>query len=318
MQARHAFAALTLCACALPVRGAIFSNLVEQGKIATSSQQFRTLANGRDMAPEQHIGLSALGDDAISALILTGSQGRLSLNTHSCSGPPPGSAAGNANASGQLYYEEDFVIRSDTLAVGTPVTIKVKIAAGSSFIGTTTNPNNLPTFDSAGVEGSANIRIDSNLLSEATFIGSLNGGQQGGFPSSRTRNGIFATTPVDPTDEPGERRAGEFTVDVGGKVGQRFNIAINTSMTTASNAGVTSVSDADGQISILWGFDVVGGLAEIVTPGGDFVAPPTSNATDDRALIFLPLSPLFPEPASLAVLCAPALLLCRCRRSRHA
>ena len=297
LRLRFSLAAFTLFATALPARATVFSNLTEQGAIANGPQQFVQLFNMRDMTPDNHVAQSALGDEALSVLSLTGSLGVMTLNAHACSGPPPFSNAGSASGTGQLYYEEDFVIESATLPIGTPVTIDVKIAAGSSFVGTTSNPDNLPTLDTASITGHANIRIDSNALGEATFIGDFSAGQQGGFPASRAQSGIFGTQFGDPTMS-GERRAGEFTATVGGKVGQRFNIAIQTTLSAGSGAGYFSVSDADGQISLLWGADVVGGLAEIRSSAEPTIPFPSTSTVDaDTALFYLPPSPV-PEPST--------------------
>jgi hypothetical protein len=305
MRVRYAFAALTLFAAALPVRGAVDSFLSEVGSTFGSPNSVVQDFDKRDMEPVAHVNLSSAGDEAMSVLKLTGSEGMMTLNTHACSGPPINTPnAGQAGASGTLNYFEDFTIVSATLPVGTPVTINVKIAAGSSFRAVT-DPNFLNDY--ANSNGSTGIRIDTLSTTDAAFSGSF--GANGGNAPNRSQTGIFASSP--PTAS-GDRRAGEFTAIVGGLVGGKFHFTIHSQLSDVSGAGNPRVSDADGQISILWGADVVGGLASILANSDSMPFPSMDNATSDRALQILP--PGIPEPTGLALI-LPGLLLLGRRRA---
>lgn len=70
------------------------------------------------------------------------------------------------------------------------------------------------------------------------------------------------------------------------------------------------VGDADGQMSLMWGADVEGGLAEIRSTPDGTVFPSPSNVSPEQALIYLPLSPFaVPEPTSAVLLLIGASLL---------
>ncbi|CAN5693244.1 hypothetical protein BH09PLA1_BH09PLA1_25750 [soil metagenome] len=307
MRVRYALAALTLFTTALSVRGAVTSNLTEVGSTIQLGQHVVQDFNKRDMSPASHVALSSDGDDAISTLNLSGSEGRMTLHTHACSGPPLFSNAGQAGASGDLSYFEDFRIVSATLPAGTPVTINVKIAAGSSFVAVRTIPLNFNDYSS--ISGHTGIRIDTLSTTDYTISGDFAG--SGGDPPFRSQSGLFASSP--PTGQ-GDRRAGEFTAVIGGLVGGKFHFNIQSQLSALSGAGNPRISDASGEISILWGADVVGGLATILANSDNLPFPGTSNATADRALFYLPQG--IPEPTGLALILPGLLFLWRARQSR--
>ena len=62
-------------------------------------------------------------------------------------------------------------------------------------------------------------------------------------------------------------------------------------------------------MSLAWGADVVGDLAEISSPTGGSPFPSMSNVTPEQALIDLPLRPVVPEPTSAVLLLIGAGLL---------
>lgn len=279
---------LALAACAhMATAASLSSNLTEQGTVANQGQQFVQLFNGRDMAPDEHVELSFQGDEALSVLSLQGSNGIMTLSEHACSGPPIGSSAGRGNASGVLNYEEHFTISSTTLSAGTPVTIAVRLASATKARAALSYPDPArpPSTDLADVSGHVGIRIDAEQLSAASFQGDISAMESGQHAPSQTSTGILV--------------GGTFAATVIGRVGQSFGIAIQSSLSASSRSIIGNTSDADSQIALVWGAEVVGGVAELKGDDG-FLFPSLGGVTGERALANLPPPPTdLPEPSSM-------------------
>ena len=280
------------------------SNLTEQGTVANQGQQFVQLFNGRDMVPDEHVELSFQGDDALSVLSLQGSNGIMTLSEHACSGPPIGSSAGRGNASGVLNYSESFTVSSTTLSAGTPVTIAVRIATAAKSHASLSypDPNRPPSNDLADVSGHVGIRIDADQLSAASFQGDITAMESGLHAPSQLSTGIL----VD----------GTFAALVNGKVGQSFGIAIQSTLSATSRSVIGNTSDADSQIALVWGAEVVGGGAALKGDDG-FLFPSLGGVTIDRALANLPPPPTdLPEPSSILMFAVGLIGLAGAQRRR--
>ena len=84
-----------------------------------------------------------------------------------------------------------------------------------------------------------------------------------------------------------------------GRVGHTFNIGINSVLGAGTLAIIGNTSDADAQITLLRGADVVGGGAQRTADDG-FLLPSLDGVTSDRAPAKLPPPPTkLPEPSSL-------------------
>src|SRR5688572_29744501 len=272
---------LVLFVSALPAEGAIFSLIQTRGEIATEPSQTHVIpSNVKDGSAEPMM-LDAAGDDAIASASLMGTDGFLMLNSHACSGPALGGPGGTASTTSNVNYFEDFVIQSDTLPVGTPVTITFKLAAARSFRADVIQPFPIRLGDAA-VAAAASVRFYTDISGGRSFQGDFGAQQIGYEPITRGMSGIFATS-SGPPEEAGDRDAGEFIATLPGTVGGQFFINLETQVGATSGAGNPVEADADGQMSLSWGAEVDGGLAQIRTPGGTLF-PPTSNATEENAL----------------------------------
>ncbi|HEX3601368.1 MAG TPA: hypothetical protein VHU84_14550, partial [Lacipirellulaceae bacterium] len=126
---------------------------------------------------------------------------------------------------------------------------------------------------------------------------------------------FFAPTFTKPGEE-GDPNAMESVAVLAGTVGGHFSFNVTTQVGATSGAIFSQTSDGDGQMSLNWGADIVGGQAELQTSDGTGVFPGSSNAGSDRALADLPPAPMdTPEPAALALLTGPFISLLLLRRS---
>ena len=299
---------LSLLLYPLGATAAVSSRIATNGKIASEPDELHVLNNVRDGAPTIVI-QGARGDDVYSEARLQGSAGRLAINSHACSGPPAG-FAGSARVNTSIDYQEIFVITSDTLPANTPVTINIAVSAARSFMAGL-NPSTIEPYlsDAANVAGRAVLRFDSSGNS-TSFNGTFHESQSWINPIGRSSTGIFAApTTVNPEDL-GDRTADASTATIQALVGASFNITLQSNVSAGSSAGNPNEADGDGQLSVLWGADIAGGLAEIRSPGDNVLFPSVSNATEDRALQTLPPSP-YPEPTGLGLIACFALAMRR-------
>jgi hypothetical protein len=313
MKKRISALALGVLLCPLGAAGAVMSTISTSGKIASTPQQYHPLTNVRDATPDPVV-LGAAGDESLSVSKLLGSGGLLNLSSHACSGPPAGvSPAGTAFANSGVSYQEVFTIESATLPAGTPVVIDIKVAAARSFMAVLTPGVGTPYLgDTASVSASAAIRFDAQTSTR--FDGAFHEQQSWINPVGWAQTGIFASSPSANPQDVGDPNADAYTATVAGRVGSNFVMTLQTNVSTDSATGNPHEADGDGQLSIVWGADVVGGLAEIRASGVLF--PPTSGATKDRAMDNLPPRPDSgaPEPASLGLLAAAGLAMRRRKR----
>ncbi len=260
--------------------------------------------------------LKSAGDESIANGTLMGTAGALTSNAHACSGPPIGNPAGSGNASTRstVNYAETFNIVSSTLPNGTPVTIDLKVAAARSYRATVIQPYPIQAGD-AIVDAHAAIGF---------YTEQSTGNFQGGFTSQqiatgdvfKNTTGIFANPLIKPGENDGDPNAMESITTLAGVVGGHLSFSIETQVSAASAAIFPITTDGDGQMSLEWGADVVGGLAQLQTSDGTGLFPGTSTATGDRALADLPPAPVVPEPATLSLLVGPLLALLVRRRLR--
>ncbi len=291
---------LILLAGALPAGGAVSSRIQTSGSIATSPFQFHALPSNTKDGSADPMNLGGAGDDAVAAATLMGTAGFLTLSSHGCSGPALGGPGGTANANSYVDYVEVFVIQSDTLPLGTPVTINVKLAAARSFRANVIQPFPVRLGDAA-VNAEASVVFNTDI-SVVSFRGDFAAQQVHNEPINRGMSGIFASSSGPPEDA-GEPKAGEFIATLPGRVGGEFKINLATHIGAGSSASNPVVGDGDGQMSLMWGADVVGGLAVILNSGGDPLPPP-SYATVVGVLAILPPPPdeIVPEPTSAVLL----------------
>lgn len=304
MQFRFSLAALTLLVSAPSAEGVVISTVQTFGVIVTAPHGETNVlpSNTKDGSAEPVLERGG-GDDALSYASLMGTAGFLTLNSHGCSGPPPGFPlpTGTANAVGDVDYFENFLIQSDTLPNGTPVTINIKLAAARSFVA------NGAGGGAATVAGSAAVTFAASTA--VVFQGNFSAQQVGSGLILGNRSGIFAGSPGPPEDV-GDPNAGELTATLFGMVGGQFTINLTSQVGANTQAGHTQESSADGQMSLMWGADIEGGLAVIRSPTGGPLFPPTSNVTDDFVLAILPAPPfVVPEPTAAALLLIGAGLL---------
>lgn len=308
MKPRRILAPLALVVSAVvPVgsaAGAVTSTVSTQGWIGNNPVVVgHTLPSNTKDGSAQPIGLHNFGDDSLAEATLNGTAGSLIINAHACSGPPLGNPGGRASANGTVNYFENFVIVSDMLPNGTPVSIDLRLAAARSFRTVVNQPFPI-RLGTATVIGEAFVSFN-NGVEPVIFRGGFASQKIDIEPVFRTMSGILGGVSIDPAD-PGGRNAGESSATIAGVVGGPFSINIGTSIGATSGAGNPVESDADAQLTLAWGADIASGLARIVPPGGGEGFPSTGGATDDVALALLPPGLGVPEPSTLALLIAAA------------
>ncbi|MDB5290499.1 MAG: hypothetical protein JWL69_1740 [Phycisphaerales bacterium] len=312
-------AALTLLLCVRPVHAAVTSTIAVQGSISGGGTSVFTKPGNTKDGTSDPFALRSLGDESIANATLMGTTGSLMENAHACSGPPIGNPAGsgNANTRSTVNYAETFSIVSNTLPDGTPVTITLKVAAARSYRATVIQPMPIQAGDAAS-NGSASIGFNTELSS---------GNFQGGFGAQQittgavfmNTTGIFANPLRKPGDNDGDPNAMESIATLTGTVGGHFSFNVMTQISAISDAVFPITTDGDGQMSLNWGADVVGGLAQLSTSDGTSQFPGSSSVSGSRALANLPPAPTddVPEPTTLTLLAGPLLALLIRRPTRR-
>lgn len=316
-------AAASAVILARPAFGALTSSAEGYGRIASSADQTTSIAGGfRDLSPPPVI-LDNFGDEVLAAPTLSASGGSFTMSAHACSGPQVGIPnAGTAQANTVVRYTEEFLISSSTLPIGTPVTVNVKVGGGSSFKAFLIPDDRSPIpVEAATAQGSGSISFSTTGVNGITFNGAFGMQQAYVNPQTKSSSGLFAE-PLVPTDGgAGAPDAGTFTGTVAGTVGQRFDVSLLFSIGASSTALNPTEAEADGQISLTWGADVAGGMAEIRSPDDGFLFPGTTGVTTERTLDILPPSPIdeldpnLPEPMTLAAAGVAVAMLGRRRRA---
>jgi hypothetical protein len=314
-------AALTVLLCVRPVHAAVTSTIAVQGSISGGGTSvFTKPSNTKDGATDP-FALRSLGDESVANATLMGTAGALTENAHACSGPPLGNPAGsgNANTRSTLNYAETFSIVSSTLPVGTPVTITLKVAAARSYRATVIQPM-LIQAGQASVNGSASVGFNTEL-SSGFFQGDFSAQQITTGAVSMNTTGIFANPLRNPATPDGDPNAMESIATLTGPVGGHFSFNVQTQVSATSSAifPITTDGDGDGQMSLNWGADIVGGLSQLVSSDGTTQFPGSSSASGSRALADLPPAPTddVPEPATLSLLAGPLLSLLIRRPTRR-
>jgi hypothetical protein len=313
-------AALALLVCAPAVRASVTSTIAVQGSISGGGTSGNTQPGGTKDGASDPFALRSAGDESIASATLAGTAGSLMENAHACSGPPIGNPDGSGNASTRstVNYFETFTIVSDSLPPGTPVTINLKVAAARSYRATVIQPMPIQAGD-ASVNADASIGFNTEL-SSGSFRGGFAAQQVTTGAVFRNTTGIFADPIRDPARD-GDPDAMESVAVLAATVGGHFSFDVETQVSATSAAVFPITTDGDGQMSLNWGADIVGGQARLQTSDGTGVFPGASSVSGDRALADLPPPPMemdSPEPAALALGAGPLLaLLLRRRSARH-
>jgi hypothetical protein len=309
-------AAFTLFLCARPVHSAVTSTIAVQGSISGGGTSVLTKPSNTKDGASEPFALRSAGDESIASATLMGTAGSLMESAHACSGPPIGNPAGsgNANTRSTVNYFETFSIVSDSLPPGTPVTINLKVAAARSYRATVIQPMPIQAGE-ASVDGTAFIGFNTEL-SSGSFRGEFAAQQITTGAVFMNTTGIFANPLRKPGDDDEAPNAMESVAVLAATVGGHFSFNVETLVGTTSGAIFPITTDGDGQMSLNWGADIVGGQARLQSSDGSGVFPGSSSAGSDRALADLPPPPMdTPEPAALALLAGPLTSLLLLRRS---
>jgi len=294
--------------------GAVFSRIQTGGMTRYVPSETNAVSGNPKDGTANPLSLILAGDEAIASAQLMGSNGLLKLSSHACSGPNPGLPPGTANANSYVDYQENFVVRSTTLANGTPVVISLKFAVATAYFASVIQPMPVNSGDAA-VAGEADLRFFSDISGSNSAKGTFAAQQVGFAGQTRSESGILASAVADPA-KAGDPDADAFAYTIPALVGGSFTLIVNTHIGTTSSSANPVLTDGDGQMALRWGGEVVGGLAEIRTPDNLILFPPIDNANPDQALTDLPPSPRgVPEPTSLSLLALPVIALMR-RRHR--
>jgi hypothetical protein len=305
-----------LVAFGFAAEGAAISRIQADGVTRYIPSHVSRLPSNTKDGTTDPITLILAGDEAISSASLKGTSGSLTLAAHGCSGPNPGLPTGTANSNSYADYFERFVVRSDTLPNGTPVTITFKLTESHAFRASVIQPFPIRIGDAA-VGGNVLLLFYSDISGSRNFQGTFAGQQVDYGPVTRSTTGMFASSITPPGGEEDGPVAAGFLATLPALVGGSFTLDFRSQLSASSSAASPVISDGDAQMVLMWGADVLGGLATITTPDGSASLPPTSNATIERAVALLPPPPhtlIVPEPNLLPLLLAPVALLHRPRR----
>ncbi|HEX7880174.1 MAG TPA: immunoglobulin domain-containing protein, partial [Candidatus Eisenbacteria bacterium] len=204
------------------------------------------------------------GNEASANGTLAALDGRFKVRAHACSGGGPGSG-GSANAIAQCQVTLDYKVVSTTLPAGTPVTIRINWAVS----GRSTAAGNLTHYISGAIgtlNGHVSITVGGvsiiNRSGERRHEYNLNSGY---------------THPVFGTLNP---EADSLTHVVTALVGQNVRIFMSGSAAGNSVATLSSVTDGDAQLAMVWGISSMDPNASVESVNYMMnPAPPASNAT---------------------------------------
>ena len=311
---RHAVVAITLLTVMQSAHGAI-TQIQTNGKVLNSAFVSNILPSSTKDGTAEPLNLNFANDEAIASATLGGTSGYLTLSSHACSGPVPGLPPGQANSNSKVIYFENFVIQSDTLPVGTPVAVIFKLASARSYRAMVDQLFPVSNGDAA-THGEAMVDFNTDISGSNSFQGTFDAAQVYFFDKTRSATGIFLPPPLSDADIAGDPYANEFVATIPGRVGGAFTLNITALIGATTSSANPVLTDADGQMSLLWGADIVGGFAFIGTPDGQALFPSSSNVTGDRAISILPPNPDgIPEPASISLLALGVIALLQRRRS---
>ncbi len=311
----HTIVALTLLTAVQSAQGAAITQIRTSGKVLNSAFVTNVLPSDTKDGTADPLNLNVANDEAIASAMLGGTSGSLTLNSHACSGPVPGLPPGQANSNSKVVYFENFIIQSDTLPVGTPVAVTFKLASARSYRAMVDQLFPISNGDAA-THGEAEVNFNTDISGSNSFRGTFDAAQVYSNPKTRSATGSFTPPALVDPDTAGDPYANESVATIPGKVGGAFTLNITALIGATTSSANPVLTDADGQMSLLWGADIVGGLAFISTQDGQTLFPPTSNATGDRAIAILPPNPDgVPEPASMSLVAVGVIALILRRRS---
>jgi hypothetical protein len=295
---------LAFAALALFTNSAQAGVLVGNAQASTSiygtvSRSFDTNSFGVAAPPIAADGNTGQGAGKADGNVL----GVLRVATHGCIEPPLlGGTVSTASGSGNAVYNDQFIIQSATLPLGTPVTIDFHvIGRESNQIG-----DDIPGRGGSGTLNSADAAFSVALgINNPTVSGHYSFQDSGvGNVNAPPATGLFSSQQ-------------STTLMIAGQVGQMFQLTANLIGQSSADVFPGDVGDVQVQAILVWG-------AVSETPGVTMVStitglslPDTSNVTPEFVQVNM-LPPLIdlPEPGSIVLLAwgSVALILAHVRR----
>lgn len=222
------------------------SGIVSTSSPGTTLQQ--SISDNPNASLSGLVTQDAVGNEASGNGTLAALDGRFKLRSHACSGGGPG-FGGNANGSATCTVTQDYRVVSATLPAGTPVMIRINWAVS----GQGTAAGNL-THYTAGAIGSVSGQV--NITVGGVSIINVSGTRRREYTTSGFNHFISGTlnTEMD-----------SLTHNVTALVGQNIRIFMSGTASGNSSATLSSVTDGDAQLAMLWGISSLDPNASVVS-----------------------------------------------------
>jgi len=239
------------------------------GNVSTSQGGYnqQSISDNPNASLSGLVSQDAIGNEASGNGTLAAWDGRFKLAAHACSGGGPG-FGGNANGLAHCEVTQDYQVVSATLPAGTPVMIRINWAVSGSG----TAAGNL-THYTAGAIGSVTGQVVITV--NGVSIINVSGERRREFTTSGYNHYIYGTLNTE---------ADSLTHNVTVPVGQNIRIFMSGTASGISAATLSSVTDGDSQMAMLWGIGSLDPNASVVSltyPGPP--PPPPENATLEEA-----------------------------------
>jgi hypothetical protein len=249
------------------------------GNVSTSSagtSLSQSITDNPNASLSGLIAQDAIGNEASASGSLAAWDGWFSLDSHACSGGGPG-FGGNANGSATCTVIQDYQVVSATLPAGTPVMIRINWAVS----GQGTAAGNL-THHTSGAIGSVSGQV--SITVGGVSIINVSGTRRREY---NTTSGYYhyITGTLDTEED-------SLTHNVTALVGQNIRIFMSGTASGNSSATLSSVTDGDSQMAMMWGISSVDPNASVVSLTYIDKPPPSpTNATLGNAVLHRPPRP---------------------------
>ncbi len=235
---------------------------------------------GGPLAPiaSWNAGYSSFGDHGSGGLSFIRDAGVATAYSHACSGPqtltdPAGGAKGDGLHDSIIY---SYIITSDTLPMGTPVTVKVCVAGSATGAAKYSYPEGGGAlFDFADAAANVLVNMDGHLFGGNFYVVDFKDNPGG----QNFSTGIFGEMEVALSET--------FTIPVG----DEFTFVLNFGCTSRSKAAYQTLADGHASSSVVWGAAVIDADAQIRAADDNALFPTLNDCTPAYAATQLPPPP---------------------------